>query len=177
MAEAASDDSLSGIAAIRLSDLNMLTATAGRSVRKRQHLNLHNDYSEPSQRLLNAVQRHSYIRPHRHDSGQGPETLLGLRGTFVLLIFDDAGAVTTRLRFGEREDTLAVCIPTDVWHTVVSLEDEAVLFEIKNGPFDPAAAKRYPSWAPEEGSQMAMPYLDHLSRIALQPSGPPRDGD
>ena len=48
--------------------LDDLTSAAENNPRKRQHRNIHQDYSEYCQRLFNAIEPDSYIRPHRHAS-------------------------------------------------------------------------------------------------------------
>ncbi|NTU50093.1 MAG: cupin fold metalloprotein, WbuC family, partial [Desulfobulbaceae bacterium] len=45
--------------------LDHLTLEAETGIRLRQHRNIHTDYQEPCQRLFNAIETHSYIRPHR----------------------------------------------------------------------------------------------------------------
>jgi cupin fold WbuC family metalloprotein len=57
-----------------------LTAQAQANPRLRQNLNLHADYDEPCQRLLNAIEPGSYIRPHRHLTDPKPECFIGIRG-------------------------------------------------------------------------------------------------
>ncbi len=144
--------------------LNGLSSQASESRRLRQHLNLHSSYEEPSQRLLNAMEPASYIRPHRHLRDPKPENFVGLRGRMALLIFDDAGRVEQIVPFGPGEDALGIDLPPGVWHTVLSLEAGSVLFETKPGPFLPIFKKDVAPWAPEEGSDAAKPYLEDLVR-------------
>ena len=39
-----------------------------------------------------------------------------------------------------------VLVPAGTWHTVLALDDDAILFETKAGPFDPAAPKEPAPW-------------------------------
>jgi hypothetical protein len=59
---------------------------------------------------------------------------------------------------------VGVELPAGVWHTVVSLIDKSILFEVKSEPFDPSFAKEFATWAPEEDSDQALPYLNALKR-------------
>jgi cupin fold WbuC family metalloprotein len=146
--------------------LDSLTDQAEVSPRLRQHRNVHQSYQEASQRLFNAIEPGSYIRPHRHASDPREELLIAVRGLMALVTFDDQGAVTNVLRFGteRHEDEMAVGVEesSSTWHTVIALEPGCVLLEVKPGPFDPNQPKDLAPWAPEESSDEASTYLGRL---------------
>lgn len=152
--------------------MRALADAASASPRRRRHFNLHADYADPCQRLLNAMRRDSYIRPHRHLADPKAETLFALKGRFAFVTFDDEGAVTAVTPFASEAhlagpaDLLGVEVAVGLWHTVVALSDEAVLLEIKAGPFRPDAAKEPAPWAPEEGSDAGAAYLATLAASA-----------
>ena len=52
------------------------------------------------------------------------------------------------------------------WHTVIALVPDSVLFEVKTGPFDPNAAKEFAPWAPVEGTQEALAFMELLAERA-----------
>ena len=149
--------------------LDDLTSQARVSPRLRQHRNVHQSYQEASQRLFNAIEPGSYIRPHRHASDPRDELLIAVRGVMAMVTFDDQGAVTNVLRFGtERHgDQLAVGaeVPSSTWHTVIALEPGCVLLEVKAGPFDPNQPKDLAPWAPEENSAAARDYYDRMVEL------------
>jgi cupin fold WbuC family metalloprotein len=146
--------------------LNELTGQAKLSPRLRQHHNIHQSYQDACQRLFNAIEPGSYIRPHRHLGDPRDELLIAVRGEMALVTFDDQGGVTNVLRFGtERlgEDmALGAEVTASTWHTVIALEPSCVLLEIKAGPFDPNQPKDLALWAPVEGSAIAKEYLNLL---------------
>lgn len=151
--------------------LDRLASQAKNSPRFRQHYNIHKSYQDNCQILLNAIQPDSYIRPHCHGLDQGAETLFALQGLMVLICFNDSGKVLNTSRFGagyssaEPDVLLGVEIPPGIWHTVVALESDSVLLEIKGGPFDPLASKFPAVWAPEEGSSGSAAYFDALKEV------------
>jgi cupin fold WbuC family metalloprotein len=147
---------------IEKSFLENLIRQAKSSPRKRQHYNLHKDYSQVLQRFLNAVEPGSYIRPHRHLSAGKTEIFIPFTGKFLVLIFNDNGEIIDHQTLIPFESPYAVEIPPETYHTVSSLESGSVAFEIKDGPFDPAAAKDFASWAPEENTPEADFYLKEL---------------
>ncbi|MFN5096759.1 MAG: WbuC family cupin fold metalloprotein [Limnohabitans sp.] len=146
--------------------LDDLRGQAKVSPRLRQHRNVHQSYQEASQRLFNAIEPGSYIRPHRHASDPREELLIAVRGVMAMVTFDDQGAVTNVLRFGtdRNGDEMAVGaeVSSGTWHTVIALEPGCVLLEVKAGPFDPNQPKDLAPWAPEEGTSSAVSYLQQL---------------
>lgn len=146
--------------------LDDLTGKAKVSPRLRQHRNVHQSYQEASQRLFNAIEPGSYIRPHRHASDPKEELLIAVRGVMAMVTFDDQGAVTKVLRFGTEKygDEMAAGaeVSSSTWHTVIALEPGCVLLEVKAGPFDPNQPKDLAPWAPEEGTSSAVSYLQQL---------------
>jgi cupin fold WbuC family metalloprotein len=149
-------------------DLATLRQAASVSSRGRMHRNLHADDAEPCQRLVNAMQSDSYIRPHRHADYVTNECLLALKGRFLLIEFDDAGGIVASLRMGgdDADVVVAELVPRR-WHTIVALQDDCVLFETKSGPYDMGAAKTFAPWAPAQGSADAPYYLAGLRAHGL----------
>lgn len=150
---------------ITTSLLDALTEEARNSLRLRKNYNFHASYEEPCQRLLNAMEPGSYIRPHRHLRDPKPECFIGIRGRLALILFDDHGKVTDAIIFGPHESCAGADLPPGVWHTVVSLEPGSVFFETKPGPFNPIYKKDMAPWAPEEGGAEALIYLQQLVRL------------
>lgn len=151
--------------------LDGLSVQAKESLRLRQHRNVHQSYQDPCQRLFNAIEPGSYIRPHKHASDPRDEMLVAIRGAMALVTFDEQGAVTGVLRFGSEKHGLDMAVgaevSADTWHTVIALEPGCILLEMKAGPFDPAQPKNLAPWAPEEGSAAAQEYLSRLVTEAV----------
>ena len=146
--------------------LDALTVQAQANPRKRQHRNVHDSYEDPCQRLFNAIEPGSYIRPHRHAIDPRDELLIAVRGLMALVTFDEQGQVTGAARFGsdKSSEDLAVGaeVPAETWHTVIALKPGCVLLEVKAGPFDPNHPKDLAPWAPDEGGPDAKQYLEQL---------------
>jgi cupin fold WbuC family metalloprotein len=151
---------------------NLLNA-ASQSKRLRAHANVHRSYGDECQKLFNAIKVHSYIRPHRHSLDPKDECLLAIRGLFGLIIFNDHGLISSITFFGGEKYSEKFLIasglelPAGAWHTVVSLVDNSILFEVKNGPFEPSLAKEFAPWAPEERDATAVQYFETLKRKCL----------
>lgn len=126
--------------------LDALVARARAAPRRRQNLNLHPELADPIQRLLNAGEPDTYVRPHRHRPGRW-ELLSVLRGRIDTLLFDDAGIVTARY---VHSLGTSIEIPGATWHSFVFVESGTVALEIKPGPYDAALDKEFAAWAPPE---------------------------
>ncbi len=151
--------------------LNKLTGNARSNPRKRQHLNIHESYRNPCQRLFNAIEPASYIRPHRHATVPRDEFLIAVRGLMALVTFDEWGRVNGIISFGSdkhgEDMTVGAEVPANTWHTVIALKTGCVLLEVKAGPFYPNQPKDLAPWAPEEGSPAALSYLNQLTCLAV----------
>ncbi len=144
--------------------LDHVSAQAKESPRLRKNHNLHASPEEPCNRLLNAVEPGSYIRPHRHLDTTKDESVIILRGKLGVIIFDDSGAVIRKALLMPGGEAVAANVRSGVMHTFVSLEENTVFFEAKAGPYKAVTNEEYASWAPPEDSPEAAVYLDSLKK-------------
>lgn len=153
--------------------LDELTAQAAASPRLRAHHNVHTSPGEKVQRFFICAQRDTYFRPHRHLTKS--EMALVLRGEFDILTFDEHGTVTGRYRVGPGSPDIGFETPHATWHTLLANVDGAAFLEIKEGPYDPATAAEFASWAPAEGDA-SVPEFQRWMRTAQPGSTPPGSG-
>ena len=155
-------------------DLDELSAQAKASQRQRQHRNVHQSYQDACQRLFNAIEPDSYIRPHQHASDPREELLVAVRGLMALVTFDDEGNVLEVTRLGTETKGVGLAVGAEVradtWHTVIALEPGCVLLEVKAGPFDSNQPKNLATWAAEEASPEAGAYLSRLKELVVRRS-------
>ncbi|MBM3316774.1 MAG: WbuC family cupin fold metalloprotein [Candidatus Eisenbacteria bacterium] len=145
--------------------LARLCERAARLPRGRTNHDFH-DAGDGYQRLLNAAQPGSYIRPHRHRDPGKSESFVVLQGEIAFFRFDDDGGVLEARRLGPSRPALAVDLAPGVWHCFLALAPDTVVFEGKNGPYDPATDKEFPAWAPAEGDASAAAYMETLLALA-----------
>ena len=142
--------------------LDRLSKEAAAAKRLRQNLNLHDDYADPCQRLFNAMEPGTYVRPHRHLDPSRSECFMAIRGRMALVVFTDDGEVDRIVPFGDGCETVAIDLPPAMWHSLVSLEAGSIFFETKPGPYVPLSDKDFAPWSPAEGSTEAESYLANL---------------
>ncbi len=150
---------------INLGRLDQLSCEAVKSGRLRKNLNMHDDFADPCQRLFNALEPGTYIRPHRHVDPPKAECFMAVRGRMILVVFADNGEVEQIVPFGTGCDAVAIEIPPGLWHTLIALEPGSIFFETKPGPYVPLSDKDFAPWSPTEDSSEAAGYLAALTEI------------
>ena len=117
--------------------LDSLTAAAQSSPRLRMNMDLRNSAEDKSQRMLNAIEPGSVMPVHRHRKSS--ETVVILRGRIQWRFYDDAGNETERVTLDAAGEPRMLNVERDRWHSLVSLESGSVLFECKDGAYEPLA--------------------------------------
>jgi cupin fold WbuC family metalloprotein len=146
-----------------------LARSAAASPRRRINHNFHSGPADNPHRFLNVLLQGTYIQPHRHSNPPKSETFLVLEGTADVILFDDAGAVTSRYRLGgdSVEGRLwGIDIPAGTWHTILPRTARAVCFEVKPGPWEPSNDKEFATWAPSENEPSSAAYAQSLLQDA-----------
>ncbi|ELY4673348.1 WbuC family cupin fold metalloprotein [Cronobacter muytjensii] len=128
------------------SQLSMLFEQARQSERLRSHLLLHNSHQEKVQRLLIAMVEGSYVEPHYHELPQQWEMFTIMQGQVQVTLFDAKGQILTQFLAGDNTGVSIVELAPGDIHSVRCVSDKAIMMEVKEGPFDPAYAKAFPSW-------------------------------
>src|SRR3569833_1469321 len=129
--------------------IDELAAKAAASPRRRAHFNIHVASTDAVQRFLVVAQSDSYFRPHLHRTNA--ELAVVLRGRLELVTFDETGHVQVRQALGEGTGRFAYEMANSAWHTLIAVSPEVAFLEVKQGPYDPATAADFASWAPAEG--------------------------
>ena len=140
---------------IKITD-KLLTETAdkaGQAERKRCNYNFHEDYSDPVNRMINAMEKGAYFPPHKHENPDKREVLLIFKGRVLMVEFDVNGKVTDHIILDPKKGNMGVEISPKTWHSLIPLEEVSVLYEIKDGPYNKNIDKTFPEWAPKEGEE------------------------
>jgi len=145
--------------------LAALSLEAAQVPRRRKNRNLHGSDAARANRLLNAMEPDSYVRPHRHMDPEKSETIIALQGSFGLVLFDTLGAVVSRDVIARVGPAPGFDIPYGTFHTLVALESGSVFFEAKAGPYMPLGAAEMAAWAPPEGTPDAQAYLREMRAL------------
>jgi cupin fold WbuC family metalloprotein len=140
---------------IKINDelINPLLKEGQCSDRKRKNFNFHPEASDPMHRMIHTANKETYVQPHKHENPDKTEAFIILRGKVLVVEFNNDGEITDHIIMDSTTGNHGVEIPPRVWHTLITLEDNSVIYEVKNGPWNPADDKFFAPWAPKEGEE------------------------
>jgi cupin fold WbuC family metalloprotein len=144
--------------------INNVSTQAKSSSRKRMIYNLHDSLDERVHRMLNAMELGTYIQPHKHENPDKTEAFVILKGKVLVIIFDDFGEIMEFMLLSAKDDNFGIEIPPKVWHSLISMEDGSVIFEVKDGPYSVVNDKNFAPWAPKEGDANCTEYINYILR-------------
>jgi len=113
--------------------LDELSARAMESPRLRCNLDLRNSADDQSQRMLNALEPGTVMPIHRHKGSS--ETCICIRGHFEEYFYDAEGRLTETVDMVP--GGVVLNIEKGQWHSLKCLESGTVLFEAKDGAYEP----------------------------------------
>lgn len=158
---------------MKIIDETLLNETAKRALqspRQRMNYNFHERLDDPVNRLLNAMEPGTYLRPHRHLNPDKDEIFLLLRGRIAVFIFDDKGNVTETIILDPKTGVYGAEIAPGVWHGLLVLESGSVMYEVKPGPFAPLAPENFALWSPEPEDVQAIAAFHKRLEMLLPPT-------
>lgn len=117
--------------------LDEVSAQAKASKRLRMNYNLHDSLDAKAQKLLNALGIGTILPIHRHRHTS--ETYMLLRGKIRVMFYNEMREETDSFLLDPLSGNYGVQIPAGQWHTLEVLEDNSVIFEVKDGPYTPLA--------------------------------------
>ena len=117
--------------------LDDLTRRAKNSPRLRMNMDLRNSPEDQSQRMLNALEPGTILPIHRHRGSS--ETVVIVRGKIQWIFYDNEGNETERVVLDANGELRMLNVERYRWHSLVCLESNSVLFECKDGAYQPLA--------------------------------------
>ena len=149
--------------------MDFVAVEARLSPRLRKNHNFHHSEDEPVNRLINVMHRGTYLPVHRHSRPDRSESCIVLRGRVGVTFYDDEGNLTDSRLVGPSCDCVGYDIDAGVWHGLVVLEDDTVLFEVKQGPYAPISAENIASWSPAADDTSAVKrFVEELENHFIQ---------
>jgi len=119
--------------------------------RKRKNHNFHRDLSDPMNRMIHAMEPETYVQPHKHENPDKREAFIILKGRVAVVEFNDEGEVQEYIILDPQTGNFGAEIQPRAWHSLIVLEKGTLIYEVKDGPYDPSDDKFFASWAPAEG--------------------------
>ena len=117
--------------------LDEVSSKAKNSERLRMNFNFHHSQDEKCHRFLNTVEPGTVMPIHRHKGSS--ETCICIRGHFEEYFYDENGNLTDTIDM--LPGGVVLNIEKGQWHSLKCVESGTVLFEAKNGPYEPLEAE------------------------------------
>lgn len=142
--------------------LDDVSLKAKQSERLRMNYNFHESYDSGAQRILNALEVGTNLPIHRHKHTN--ETYIVLRGAIEVRFYDypkndnsdNSNSDNSNSTVGSYNlevvdsfvldpllEEYGVDIPKGVWHDLIVLKHDTVIFEVKDGPYDVTLTEQY----------------------------------
>ena len=115
--------------------LNDLSLKAKSSPRLRASYDLRTTSEDQSQRILNALEPGTIVPIHRHT--KSTETVVLLRGKVKQYIYSEDGVLENTYIIEANTSAQGYIIPVGQWHTTECVESGTILFESKDGAYEP----------------------------------------
>ena len=115
--------------------LSTLSSQAKASPRLRQNYDLRTTPEDNSQRMLNALEPGTVMPIHRHRKTS--ETVVIVRGSLIERFYDEDGNITEEVLMVPGGENPVVQVEKGRWHGLECLEPNTVLFEAKDGAWEP----------------------------------------
>lgn len=113
-----------------------LLTEAANNPRLRFNLDLRDNTTDTSQRMLNALLPGTQVPVHRHLTTS--ESVVILKGRISEVYYDDNGTECDRIVLEAGSHNVGVQIEKGCWHTI-EVHEPSVIIEFKNGAYVPLA--------------------------------------
>ena len=141
---------------------------ASNSERRRANYNFHKELSDTMHRMLNIMNTDTYVCPHKHINPDKREAFILLKGKVLVVEFHDSGAISDFVILDRENNSYGCEIGLKQWHTIICLEDNTIVYEVKDGPYDVATDKVFAPWAPKEGDSSCLEYNQRLVKEVIE---------
>jgi len=155
------------IGEIGVSEINALKAAVKASPKRRARINAHPDGEDALHEMIIAIERTSYIRPHKHPGKS--EAFHIIEGEVDIVVFTDGGEIDRVIRLGAPGSgrSFYYRMSKPFFHTLIIRSDILIVHEITNGPFRRDATV-FADFAPDESetAKAAAWQADLVGRVA-----------
>ncbi len=119
--------------------LDKLTEEAKASPRLRMNYDLRTSAEDHSQRMLNALEPGTDVPVHRHRTTT--EVVSVIRGAVRQQFYNEEGELTETFDVRAGGPVSLFVVPVGAWHKSIALESGTIIFEAKDGKYEPIAAE------------------------------------
>ena len=115
-----------------------LSKKAKESPRLRVNFDLRNSPEDGSQRMLNALEPGTVLPIHRHRKSS--EIMVVIKGSVKETFYNESGEMTSTWILKSGESSI-IEIPVGQWHSLECLESGTIIYESKDGKYEPTSSE------------------------------------
>lgn len=115
-----------------------LSKKAKESPRLRVNFDLRNSPKDGSQRMLNALEPGTVLPIHRHRKSS--EIMVVIKGSVKETFYNESGEMTSTWILKSGENSI-IEIPVGQWHSLECLESGTIIYESKDGKYEPTSSE------------------------------------
>lgn len=115
-----------------------LSKKAKESPRLRVNFDLRNSPEDGSQRMLNALEPGTVLPIHRHRKTS--EIMVVIKGSVKETFYNESGEMTSTRILKSAENSI-IEIPVGQWHSLECLESGTIIYESKDGKYEPTSSE------------------------------------
>lgn len=115
-----------------------LSKKAKESPRLRVNFDLRNSPEDGSQRMLNALEPGTVLPIHRHRKSS--EIMVVIKGSVKDTFYNESGEMTSTWILKSGENSI-IEIPVGQWHSLECLESGTIIYESKDGKYEPTSSE------------------------------------
>ena len=137
----------------------MLFYAVARDAQQQPRLRLNHNLHQSSdlvQRFLNVLHPGTYVRPPARARRPGHGIRMPCCRERWLLLFNAQGELLERERLDAEGPLRGIELAENQFHSLVALQANTVMFELKQGPYQPSADKNCLDMYPAEGTAPAV---------------------
>lgn len=115
-----------------------LSKKAKESPGLRVNFDLRNSPEDGSQRMLNALEPGTVLPIHRHRKSS--EIMVVIKGSVKETFYNESGEMTSTWILKSGENSI-IEIPVGQWHSLECLESGTIIYESKDGKYEPTSSE------------------------------------
>jgi cupin fold WbuC family metalloprotein len=142
-----------------------LIQKARNAARRRTNHNFHQNAGDRIHRMLHAMEPETYVQPHKHENPDKLEAFLVLKGKVAAIEYNDLGEIIDWIVLDPLVGNYGMEVPARSWHSIICLESGTVVYEVKDGPWNPVDDKFFAPWAPKEGESLCLAYNYRILQV------------
>ena len=156
------------ISSIGNSEIQCIRLAIADTPKRRARINVHNNSTDTLHEMFIAIERKSYIRPHKHPNKT--ESFHLIEGEVSVVIFNQLGGINqvVELSKSDASKPFYYRLSAPLYHTLIIKSEILIMHEVTNGPFRESDTV-YADFSPSEDNTLDFErYMETLEALVVK---------